>query len=84
MAIRIPWDKYEAIILLEAWLQVKAGVPKLQMVNLVSYQLRTNALNQGIEIDDIFRNTNGISFQLMSMATAYEKKIWVKQLQNYF
>ena len=73
MSIRIPWDKYEAVILLEAWLQVKAGVPKLQMVNLVSYQLRTKAINQGIEIDDIFRNTNGISFQLMSMATAYEQ-----------
>lgn len=45
MAIRIPLDKYEAIILLEAWLQVKVGVPKLQMVNLVSYQLRTKTLN---------------------------------------
>lgn len=73
MAIRIPWDKYEAVILLEAWLQIKSGVPKLQMVNLVSYQLRTKAVNQGLEIDDIFRNANGISFQLMSMATAYEQ-----------
>lgn len=73
MALRIPWDKYEAIILLEAWLQVRTGTPKLQMVNLVSYQLRLKAVNQGLEIDDIFRNTNGISFQMTSMATAYEK-----------
>ena len=34
MTVRIPWDKYEAVILLEAWLQVKSGVPRLQMVNL--------------------------------------------------
>lgn len=73
MALRVSWDKYEAIILLEAWLQVKTGIPKMQMVNLVSYQLRLKAVNQGLEIDDIFRNTNGISFQLTSMATAYEK-----------
>lgn len=84
MAIRIPWDKYEAIILLEAWFQVKAGAPKLQMVNLVSYQLRTKALNQGIEIDDIFRNTNGISFQLMSMATAYEQQNMGKAASKLF
>lgn len=73
MTLRVPWDKYEAIILLDAWLQIKSGVPKMQMVNLVSYQLRLKAINQGLEIDDIFRNTNGISFQLKSIATAYEK-----------
>ena len=84
MAIKILWDKYEAIILVEAWLQVKAGVLKLQMVNLVSYQLRTKALNQGIEIDDIFRNTNGISFQLTSMATAFEQKNMGKPASKLF
>lgn len=73
MAIRILWDKYEAVILLEAWLQVKAGVPKHQMINEVSFQLRTKAINQGLEIDDSFRNENDIHFQLMSMATAYEQ-----------
>ncbi len=84
MAIRIPWDKYEAVILLEAWLQVKSGIPKLQMVNLVSYQLRTKAVNQGIGIDDVFRNTNGISFQLTSMATAFEQKNMGKPASKLF
>ncbi|MCM1529334.1 MAG: hypothetical protein NC093_04985 [Alistipes sp.] len=84
MGIRIPWDKYEAVILHDAWLQVKSGVPKLQMVNLVSYQLRTKAVNQGFEIDDIFRNTNGISFQLMSMATAIEQKDMGKAASKLF
>ena len=84
MALRVPWDKYEAIILLEAWLQIKSGVPKMQMVNLVSYQLRLKAVNQGLEIDDIFRNTNGISFQLTSMATAYEKMDMGKPASKLF
>lgn len=84
MALRVPWDKYEAIILLEAWLQIKSGVPKMQMVNLVSYQLRLKAVNQGLEIDDIFRNINGISFQLTSMATAYEKMDMGKPASKLF
>lgn len=84
MAIRIPWDKYEAVILLEAWLQVKSGIPYRQMVNLVSYQLRTKAVNQGLEIDDIFRNTNGISFQLTSMASAYEQTNMGKPASKLF
>lgn len=84
MALRVPWDKYEAIILLDAWLQIKSGVPKMQMVNLVSYQLRLKAVNQGLEIDDIFRNTNGISFQLTSMATAYEKMDMGKPASKLF
>lgn len=84
MAIKIPWDRYEAVILLEAWLQVKSGVPKPQMINLVSYQLRTKAVNQGLEIDDIFRNTNGITFQMMSMATAYEQKDMGKTASRLF
>ncbi len=73
MARQVPWDKYEAIILLEAWLKVKSGTPKEQMVNLVSNQLRLKAVNQGLDIDETFRNTNGIRFQLASMATAFEK-----------
>lgn len=38
----------------------------------MSYKLRKKAVNQGIAIDSVFRNTNGISFQLMSMASAFE------------
>ena len=72
MSIRIPWDKYEAAILLDGWLRIKDGIPKNEVVNLVSYQLRKKAVNQGINIDSVFRNTNGISFQLMSMASAFE------------
>lgn len=73
MPVKIPWDKYEAAILLDAWLKVKDGIPKAHMVNLVSFYLRQKAINQNIEIDEIYRNTNGISFQMTSMASAYEQ-----------
>jgi len=73
MSIKLPWDKYEAVILLDALIKVKKGNPKTHMVNLVSFRLRQKAINQGIEIDEIYRNTNGISFQMRSMESAYEQ-----------
>ena len=84
MAVKIPWDKYEAIILLEAWLQVQSSIPKMWVVNLVSYRLRLKAIKQSIEIDEIFRNTNGIKFQMQSMASAYEKKDMGKPATKLF
>lgn len=72
MSVRVPWDKYEAAILLSGWTRVKEGIPKSEIITLVSYQLRKKAINQGVIIDNVFRNTNGITFQLMSMASAFE------------
>ena len=72
MSIRVPWDKYEAAILLDGWLRVKEGIPRSEVITLVSYKLRQKAVNQGVTIDSAFRNTNGINFQLLSMASAFE------------
>ena len=72
MSIRVPWDKFEAAILLDGWLRVKEGIPRSEVITLVSYKLRKKAVNQGVAIDSVFRNTNGINFQLMSMASAFE------------
>lgn len=73
MAIRIPWDKYEAAILLDGLLEIKENnTSKTSVVKRISKQLREMALNKGIVIDNIFRNENGISFQLQSMNSAYE------------
>lgn len=40
MSVRVSWDKYEAAILLDGWLRVKEGIPRTEVVNLVSYKLR--------------------------------------------
>ena len=62
MAYRIPWDKYEAAILLDTCLRVDQGVFDCSSaITLVSNILRNRAIHRGLEIDNIFRNENGIS-----------------------
>ena len=47
----------------------------MDSVKKCSQLLRAMAVNSGIEIDDIYRNVNGISFQMASMESAYQGKI---------
>lgn len=65
MALRIPWDKEETALLIDAYLRVEAGrVPLKEAVSALSRQLRQRAERSGIEIDEVFRNENGIRMQL--------------------
>ena len=64
----IRWSKEEAIILLNALLLVLDGkMPRKLAVALVSNELRKRAIDSGYKIDDVFRNTNGISLQMSTM-----------------
>ena len=55
------WDIYEAAVLLDGYLKaLQAKQPKAQIVKRVSADLRQMAINRGLEIDDIYRNENGI------------------------
>lgn len=75
MAIRIPWNKFEAVVLLKAYLEVKQGnISRREAISMVSKKLRQKALLAGLEIDDIFRNENGISMQLSLMESLLEQK----------
>lgn len=73
MAERQPsWDKYEAAILLEGLLaSIKGELTRSDAIKAVSRDLRAMALHRGMEIDEVYRNTNGISFQMKSMESAY-------------
>lgn len=67
------WDIYEAVILLDGYLEaLQNKKPKLQIIKRVSSELRQMAMNKGIIIDDIYRNENGISYQMKSMDSAYK------------
>ena len=56
-----PWDRYEAALLLSYCLKIEAGdIPRKEAVDIVSNTLRKRAEVQGVEIDETFRNTNGI------------------------
>lgn len=72
MALRIPWDIEEAVLMLDMLLKSLDGkLTKKEAIHQVSEKLRRRAVNRGIEIDDIFRNENGITFQMSALEVAY-------------
>lgn len=69
MALRIPWDKYETALLIEAWLNVERGVlTSKEAVSTLSIQLRQRAIANGTTIDEKYRNENGVTLQLMNIS----------------
>lgn len=65
MAVRIPWDEEETALLIDTYLRVEAGqLPLKEAVATLSRQLRQRAKQSGVEIDDVFRNENGIRMRL--------------------
>ena len=73
------WDIYEAVILLDGYLDtLRTNRLKAQIVKRISADLRRMAVNRGFEIDNIYRNENGVSYQIQSMDSAYKgKKVYV-------
>ena len=85
MVRQIPFTKYEAALLLDAYLKVLSGdLSRMDSVKKCSQLLRAMAVNSGIEIDDIYRNVNGISFQMASMESAYQGKTIMKPATQLF
>lgn len=94
MALRIPWDEYETALLIEACLKVDCGeVPRTQAVAELSKALRKRAIDKGIEIDEIYRNENGISMQMSkiqqiihhkSESKWYISKLFLDMVEMYY
>lgn len=79
------WNKYEAALLLSAYLESKKGFyPESYYIQSVSDELRQMATNQGIAIDEAYRNVAGITFQMKSMASAFSGSTIVKQASKLF
>ena len=79
------WTKYESAILLEAVISTFDGLlSRSDAIKDVSSTLRKMAVNQGIEIDETYRNENGISFQMHSMESAYYGKTIFKPATKMF
>ena len=75
MAIRIPWDQYEAAYLLLVCIDViENHTDRATAIKKVSEALRKRALHNGIEIDSMYRNENGISMQMTIMTSLYLHK----------
>ncbi len=79
------WNRFEAAILLEALIaSIDGSISRADAVKCVSDSLRKMAVSQGIEIDETYRNENGISFQLRSMESAYYGKTIFKPATQLF
>lgn len=79
------WTKYEAAILLDAYIQSRTGEhPEGYYIQNVSNELRQMAINQRLEIDDAYRSVAGITFQMKSMASAYLGITLVKKASKLF
>ena len=65
MARQAPFTQHEAVLLLDAFLQTASGdVSRKDAISNCSDGLRRMAKAKGIEIDDTYRNINGITFQM--------------------
>lgn len=79
------WNQYEAVILLDAYIEMlNSDAPRLRIIKRVSADLRRMAANKGVETDEIFRNENGISFQMQSMESAYNGRTVMKPATQLF
>lgn len=74
MALRILWDKFETALLIDTCLQIENGlVSRRDAIANLSKKLRERAVENGIEIDEIYRNENGITLQLMKVERLLQK-----------
>jgi len=69
---RIPWDKYETALLIEAFWKIEnKNGNRIEVLTSLSRDLRQKAVNQGKKIDDKFRNYNGMSLQLVNLESVF-------------
>ena len=85
MARQAPFTEYEAVLLLDAFLCFETGESsRKDVVIKCSKELRQMAKANGMVIDDIYRNVNGITFQMASMESAYRGKTIMKPETKLF
>lgn len=85
MARQVPFTEHEAALLLDAYLTTLEGTAtRAEAVKSCSASLRRMAINNGMMIDDIYRNVNGITFQMASMESAYQGKTIMKPATRLF
>ena len=72
MAIRVKWDQHETALLIDTFWKIEANpTDKKKLIEELSRKLRRKAVLAGIEIDDVYRNENGIAMQLSPIGHAF-------------
>lgn len=69
---KINWDKYETALLIEAFWKIenKEG-NRTEILTELSKTLRQKAINQGQQIDDKYRNYNGMTLQIAHLTSSF-------------
>ena len=68
MAMRIKWDEYEVALLVHYYCKIQEGAISFEDAIIeLSDRLRKKAIRKGLQIDNIYRNTNGMSMKLGNM-----------------
>lgn len=73
MSTRFPWDSHEVALLINAYLKVTSGDDLNQVADHLSQTLRELAVRSGIQIDDTYRNINGMKMQLANVQYLFTK-----------
>ena len=83
---KISWDENETILLIDACERVNEYKESRRNVESeLSNLLRKYAIDKGLEIDDIYRNTNGIHMQMLAMENVlYSKNDSFKKASKLF
>lgn len=70
--LKVLWDEHETAILMDFFMQYKTGrISKADAIGSTSKALRERAKRNGLEIDDVFRNENGIAMQMSKIEDLY-------------
>lgn len=84
--IKIPWNKYEAVLLVDAYQRSIAGEMSRSMaISQVSKRLRSHMINMGIQISDVYRNESGISLQMSAIEYLFtDGETGISHVSNLF
>lgn len=73
MKRQLSWDKFEVALLIEAYIRIENGeANKIEALQEVSAALRAKAINEGLQIDNTFRNMNGMLWQIRFIDCAFK------------
>ncbi len=85
MASRISWDKYETAILIDTYVKIKRNIlSRYKAIKYLSKILRDRAIKLDIEIDDTFRNENGIDMRLHEIGFLFGDESEIKNTSYLF
>ena len=85
MAHQRLWNKYEVALLIECYINVtEKGCNMEDELNRLSIALRQMALNDGFEIDEVYRNLNGMHWQYIRIKSVFESDMRDEKISQLF